>query len=152
VAFVSMATNLGATDRNHDSDIYIHDLATGATTIVSGTGGGEAANSGSRRPALASDGRLVVYQSVASNLGSAPGCPPAPQDTNLLPDIYLLDRETQCVSRISGSSAAVWWSPSVAPAIDEAGTIVLFSSTHQVGGEMTSELSLFERAVVGLFR
>ena len=70
VAFVSMATNLGATDRNDDSDIYIHDVAMGATTLVSATARGEAANSGSRRPALSADGRLVVYQSVASNLGS----------------------------------------------------------------------------------
>ena len=148
VAFVSMATNLGATDRNGDSDIYIHDVATGATTLVSATARGEAANSGSRRPALSADGRLVVYQSVASNLGSATGCPPTSQDTNLLPDIYLLDRVTQCVTRISGSSSEDWWSPSVAPAIDGAGTVVLFSSTQPVDGEVTSDLNLFERLIL----
>jgi Tol biopolymer transport system component len=147
VAFVSMATNLGAADRNSDSDIYVHDVATGATMLVSATARGEAANSGSRRPALSADGRLVVYQSVASNLGSATGCPPASQDANLLPDIYLLDRHTQCVTRISGSSAPDWWSPSVAPAIDGAGTVVLFSSTQLVDGEVTSNFNLFERLV-----
>jgi Tol biopolymer transport system component len=148
VAFASMATNFGAMDRNDDSDIYIHDVAAGATTLVSATARGEAANSGSRRPALSADGRLVVYQSVASNLGSAPGCPPTSQDTNLLPDIYLLDRGTQCVTRISGSSAADWWSPSVAPAIDGAGTIILFSSTQPVDGEVTSDLNLFARLIL----
>jgi Tol biopolymer transport system component len=144
VAFVSMASNLGTTDRNHDTDIYIHEVATGATTIVSATAQGRAANSGSRRPALSADGRLVVYQSVASNLGSARGCPPTSEDTNLLPDIYVLDRGTRCITRISGSPAAVWWSPSVAPAIDGAGTIVVFSSTQPVDGEVTSVFNLFE--------
>src|SRR5687768_13708056 len=129
-----MATNLGAIDRNNDSDIYIHEVATGTTTIVSATARREAANTGSRRPALAADGRLVVYQSVASNLGAAPGCPSSSRDTNLLPDIYVLDRVTRCLTRISGSSAAVWWSPSVAPAINGAGTVVLFSSTQSVDG------------------
>ena len=149
VAFVSMATNLGATDRNDDSDIYIHDVAMGATTLVSATARGEAANSGSRRPALSADGRLVVFQSVASNLGSTTGHPSTSRDTNLLPDIYLLDRGTQCVTRISGSPAADWWSPSVAPAIDGAGTIVLFSSTHPVDGEVTNDFDLFEHLVPG---
>ena len=149
VAFVSMATNLGATDRNSDSDIYLHDVATGATTLVSATARSEAANSGSRRPALSADGRLVVYQSAASNLGSAPGCPPTSHDTNLLPDIYLLDRGTQCVTRISSSSAADWWSPSVVPAIDGAATIVLFSSTQPVDGEVTSSVNLFQRLILG---
>ena len=148
VSFVSMASNFGATDRNNDSDIYIHDVATGATTIVSATARSEAANAGSRRPALTADGRLVVYQSIASNLGSAPGCPPTSQDTNLLPDIYMLDRVTRCTTRISGSPAAVWWSPSVAPAINGAGTIVLFSSTQPLDGEVTSDVSLFERAML----
>ena len=151
VAFASMATNLSATDRNNDSDIYIHEVATGATTIVSATAQGKAANSGSRRPALSADGRLVVYQSVASNLGSALGCPPTSEDTNLVPDIYLLDRGTRCITRISGSPAAVWWSPSVAPAIDGAGTIVLFSSTQPVDGEVTNVFNLFERAMLSHF-
>ena len=41
-----MATNLGATDRNDDSDIYLHDVTTGATTLVSATARGEAADGG----------------------------------------------------------------------------------------------------------
>jgi len=149
VAFVSMATNLGATDRNSDSDIYIHDVATGATTLVSATARRETANSGSRRPALSADGRLVVYQSVASNLGSATECPPTSPDTNLLPDIYVFDRSTRCVTRISGSPAADWWSPSVAAAIDGAGTIVLFSSTQPVDAEVTTDFNLFARLILG---
>jgi hypothetical protein len=98
---------------------------------------------------LSADGRLVVFQSVASNLGSESGCPPAAYDTNLLPDIYLLDRGTRCVSRLSGSPAADWWSPSVAPAIDGAGRIVLFSSTQPVDREVASDFNLFERLILG---
>jgi hypothetical protein len=91
----------------------------------------------------------VVYQSVASNLGSGPGCPHPASDKNLLPDVYLFDRLTRCVTRISGSPAGEWWTPSVAPAIDGAGTVVVFSSTQPIDESDPStdfDLFLFLRA------
>jgi Tol biopolymer transport system component len=145
VAFASLAANLGAADRNHESDAYIYDIASGVTTLVSATSTGEAANAGSRRPALSADGRLVVFESVASNLGSPPGCPHTASDTNLLPDVYLLDRATRCVSRISGSRRTEWWSPSVAPAISGRGSLIVFSSTQPVDEhDVTTGFNLFQ--------
>ena len=44
VAFVSRAGNLTAHDRNDESDVYVHDIAAGATTLVSVTAKGEAAD------------------------------------------------------------------------------------------------------------
>jgi Tol biopolymer transport system component len=143
-AFVSKARNLGPRDRNQDSDVYTYDVAAGSITLVSATSKGAAANAASRRPAISADGRYVAYQSVASNLGSGPGCPPPVPDTNLLADVYLFDRTTRCVTRISGSPAREWWTPSVAPAIDGAGILVVFSSTQPAGeDDLSTDFDLF---------
>ena len=113
-------------------------------TLVSATSTGQAANAASLRPAISADGRYVVYQSVATNLGSGPGCPRPVPDTNLLPDVYLFDRTTRCVTRISGSPAREWWTPSVAPAIDGSGTVVAFSSTEPVSeDDLSTDFDLF---------
>ena len=86
----------------------------------------------------------VVFQSVASNLGTRPGCPPRARDENLLPDVYLLDRTTGCVTRISGSPAREWWTPSVAPAISGSGTVVAFSSSQPISeDDVTTDFDLF---------
>jgi Tol biopolymer transport system component len=149
VAFVSKAGNLGPRDRNQDMDVYVYDVAAGSITLVSATSKGEAANAASRRPAISADGRYVVYQSVASNLGSGSGCPRPVSDTNLLADVYLLDRTTRCVTRVSGSPAVESWTPSVAPAINGSGAVVVFSSTQPVSEDDVStdfDLFLFVRA------
>ena len=144
VAFVSKAGNLGPRDRNQESDVFVYDVEAQAMMLVSATSKGEAANADSRQPALSADGRYVVYQSVASNLGSGSGCPRTARDTNLLPDVYLFDRATRCVTRISGSTTHEWWTPSVAPAIDGTGSLVVFSSTQPVGeDDVSTDFDLF---------
>jgi Tol biopolymer transport system component len=151
VAFASTAANLGPRDRNHEDDVYIHDVTTRTTTLVSATSKGEAVNAESRRPAISADGHYVVYQSTASNVGSGPGCPPPASDTNLLPDVYLFDRITLCATRISGSATQEWWTPSVAPAIDGSGSIIVFSTTQPVDdGEGTVDFDLFQRSATAL--
>ena len=149
IAFVSGAGNLVPHDRNRETDVFIYDVARGSTTLLTVTSEGDAANAASRRPAISADGRCVVYQSVASNLGSGPGCPRPASDKNLLQDVYLFDRITRCVTRISGSPGREWWTPSVAPAIDGAGTLVVFSSTQPIDENDPStdfDLFLFLRA------
>jgi Tol biopolymer transport system component len=126
------------------SQVYLADLETGLITLVSATSFGAPANADSSRPALSADGRFVVYESVASNLESGPGCSRPSRDTNLLADVYLLDRHTHCVSRVSGSRDRDWWAPSIAPAIDAYGAVVLFSSTQPVDPtDPSTEFDLF---------
>jgi hypothetical protein len=63
-------------------------------------------------------------------------------------DVYLFDRTTGCVTRISGSPLGEWWTSSVAPAIDGSGTVVVFSSTQPMGDDDLStdfDLYLFLR-------
>lgn len=69
VAFTSSATNLVAGDSNRSQDVFIRDLQTGTTTLVSsnlaGTGPG---NNHSYSPQLSGDGRWVLFRSKATNL------------------------------------------------------------------------------------
>jgi Tol biopolymer transport system component len=151
VAFVSDAGLRAPHDRNQTSDVYLYDVTTQTTTLVSATSTGTAANAASRAPALSADGRFVVFQSLASNLGSrsVSRCPRPLADTNLLPDVYLFDRTTGCVTRISGSPVSEWWTPSVAPAIDGSGCVVAFSSTQPADEDDVStdiDLFLFQRS------
>ena len=148
LAFVSSASNLAASGSKRESGVYIYDVADATIARVSASAKGAPANAASGRPAISADGRYVAYQSLASNLGSGPGCPPVDSDTNLLPDVYLFDRATGCVVRISGFAGREWWTPSVAPAIDAAGSVVLFSSTQPAREDDLStdfDLFLFQR-------
>lgn len=71
IVFRSLADNLVLNDTNGNWDIFVHDRLTGETTIASVNSAGEQANSYSEMPAISSDGRYVVFKSVADNL--APG-------------------------------------------------------------------------------
>ena len=143
VAFVSESA-YAPSDRNKQSDVYVYDVTQGSIGLVSATSTGVAANAASGRPAISADGRHVVIQSLASNLGSPTGCPRTQPDTNLLPDVYLRDRMTGCITRVSGSPVDEWWTPSVAPAINGGGTLIVFSSTQWAGpGDVVTDFDLF---------
>ena len=87
VAFESGASNLVANDGNTVPDIFVRDMQTGITTLVSvnstGTGGG---NQESRSPTISANGRVVAFQSFASNLISI--------DTNNQTDVFARDLQT----------------------------------------------------------
>jgi Tol biopolymer transport system component len=68
VAFRSAARNLVAGDTNDATDIFVKDLATGATTRVSTNEAGEQADAPSGRPSISADGRYVTFLSSARNL------------------------------------------------------------------------------------
>ncbi len=83
VAFSSDATNLVVGDRNNSTDIFLRDLHTGNTTIVSLASTGEQSDGASNSPALSADGRFIAYRSAASNL--------APRDTNGHEDVFVYE-------------------------------------------------------------
>ena len=68
VTFSSGATNLVAGDTNGTRDIFVYDLQTGATTLVSVNTSGEQADGGGNSPAISGDGRYVVFLSNSGNL------------------------------------------------------------------------------------
>jgi Tol biopolymer transport system component len=81
VAFASSADDLGPSDGNGSlSDVYVRDLATGDLALVSRAADGGPLDGPSRTPSLSADGRIVGFESSASNL---PGAVPLAKNTGL---------------------------------------------------------------------
>jgi Tol biopolymer transport system component len=145
VAFVSEATNLVAGDRNRSADVFLRDLHTHSLVLISRSASGGAANGRSGNPAVSADGRFVAFQSQASDLVCARRCPAAVEDINLLSDVFLLDRVSGLVSRISAGPGG-WAEESAAPQIDAAGDVIAFSSRHPIDErDIKNDFDLFIR-------
>jgi uncharacterized repeat protein (TIGR01451 family) len=83
VAFKSDATNTVSGDTNNQADVFARDLQLGVTRRISLPATGQA-NGLSSRSSVSSDGRGVVFRSVATNLVTG--------DTNGQADIFYLDQ------------------------------------------------------------
>jgi len=97
VAFYTAATNLDPLDVNGVDDAFVHDLATGETTLASVASGGVPGNGYSSHPVLSADGRFVAFQTWSTNL--------VPGDTNERRDVYVHDRRSGTTERASVDSA-----------------------------------------------
>lgn len=73
VAFASGASNLVGGDTNRLRDVFIRDLSTGTTKVVSARADGSAPGTfSSSSPVISSDGRYVLFRSLASDLVPPP--------------------------------------------------------------------------------
>jgi TolB protein len=144
VAFVSEATNLlKERDTNRAPDVYVRDTARNVTELISRRASGGAANGPSSHPSISADGRIVVFQSDASDLVCVSRCAAEERDINLVTDIFSRDRESGAIRRISRGRAP-WMEPSVGPGIDGTGTVVAFSSRHpRHAADDTDDFDLF---------
>jgi Tol biopolymer transport system component len=146
VAFASEATNLARRDHNHTCDVFLRDLRTRSTVLVSRNADGEAANGSSNKPAVSGDGRFVAFQSEASDLICLRRCPPSVEDINLLSDVFLFDRVTGRLSLISAGPSGRWIEESVTPRLDARGHIVAFASRHPIDEhDVRHDFDLFVR-------
>jgi Tol biopolymer transport system component len=68
VAFSSSATNLVAGDRNKASDVFVRDLWSGSTALVSVNSSGFSGTGASYTPIITSDGSAVLFHSQANDL------------------------------------------------------------------------------------
>ncbi|NJN46589.1 MAG: hypothetical protein HC808_09030 [Candidatus Competibacteraceae bacterium] len=70
VAFSSLASDLTATaDTNGTDDVFVHDREAGTTALLSiNSDGTDSGNGSSRNPQISADGRLVFFESAASDL------------------------------------------------------------------------------------
>jgi hypothetical protein len=123
VAFTSQATDLVAIPTGGIQNVFVRDLQTGVTTLVSinssGTGGG---NLASVFPAISANSQVVIYRSAASNLVAS--------DTNGATDIFarnLLTNKTFLVS-INQAGTASGNGPSSGMTISADARFVAFSS------------------------
>lgn len=112
VIYSSWADELVASDGNGNQDIFIYKIADGTTTRASlSTGGGEATGGNSYEPGVSSDGRFIVFQSDATNLGGG-------ADGGAFSDVFLRDTLTDTTVKVTekaggGESDNGSYSPSV---------------------------------------
>ena len=146
LTFSSDAGNLVDGDRHRGRDVFLVDLETMATTLVSRAAGGGAASGVSLSPVISSDGRFVAFQSDAGNLVCTSRCSPGQADINLIWDVFLFDRIAGTIVRLSEDELGGWMEWSAAPAIDGAGQVIAFSSRHPTDAlDQGHDLDLFIR-------
>ena len=66
--FASSASDLVAGDVNGTTDVFLRNLQTGATTLISRAASGGSANSASDAAVISADGNFVAFHSCATNL------------------------------------------------------------------------------------
>ncbi|MDM8528446.1 hypothetical protein QUF58_09575 [Anaerolineales bacterium HSG24] len=139
VSFQSKATNLIANDTNSMQDVFLYDMDTGQTILMSVTSNGTQANRESNQLAPVSGlGRSAVFQTVANNLVSS--------DTNGHIDIFVHDQSSQLTDRVSVSTTGEQGSMSSSyPYISANGRYVTFVSeaSNLVPNDDNRKLDIF---------
>ncbi|HEY3061783.1 MAG TPA: hypothetical protein VGL99_22650 [Chloroflexota bacterium] len=101
--------------------MFVRDMATGTTERVSVASGGVQVMDSSWGPSISADGRWIAFESRAFELA------PGNQNSNLLPDVYVHDRQSHTTTRVStdmqGDSAG-----GSQPSISADGRYVAFAS------------------------
>ena len=138
VAFRSGASNLVSGDANEWGDIFVYDRQTGQVELVSVASNGAQGNNYPDKPSISADGRFVAFSSYASNL--------VIDDTNLVEDVFVHDRQTRETRRVSISSTGVQgdnWSERPVTSAD--GRFVAFmSDAHNlVSGDTNLDVDIY---------
>lgn len=124
VAFTSSASNLLPGDTNNSPDVFVRDLRTGRTTLVS-VGRGAQADRGADQPEISADGLQVAFTSGSTNLVAG--------DTNQTGDVFVRDLQggrTERVSLTVGGHQSTYSSGD--PTISANGRFVAFASNAEV--------------------
>jgi Tol biopolymer transport system component len=126
IVFQSDASDLVPGDTNGVSDIFLRDLLTGTTRLISVATDGGFGNGASSDPVITPDGSCVAFISLASNL--------VPGDTNGIADVFVRDLLTQTTWLISvgavppsGSTGASMGTPVITP---DGRFVAFFSDTR----------------------
>jgi len=96
VAFNTSATTLVAGDTNAQLDVYLRDRVSSMTVRLSMGAGGVQGDGPSFGTTMSPDARFVTFASWATNL--------VPGDTNATRDVFLLDRASGQLERVSVST------------------------------------------------
>lgn len=125
-------------DTNGTLDVFVRDRQTGALQRVSVATDGSEGNSHSYWPTMSSNGRHVVFRSLASNLD--------PSDTNGVWDLYVRDLDTGVTSLVTvgplGERLTCNCAPETVGRLSGDGRFVLFAASFVPGG---SQLWLRDR-------
>jgi Tol biopolymer transport system component len=99
IVFESAASDLVSGDGNGMVDVFVRDLESQETELVSVGVGGTDADGPSQNARISEDGRFVVFESPASNL--------VPDDTDGRVDVFVRDRDAGTTTRISDNTTTV---------------------------------------------
>ncbi len=140
VAFSSSATNLVSGDANARRDVFLRDLQTNQTSLVSVSTGGVQADENIYNPQISANGNYIVYETSASNLVA--------DDTNSTTDIFLFDRQLAQTTRVSlAYNGAQGNDSSSYPFISDDGRYVAFQSgsSNLVENDTNNQGDIFVR-------
>ena len=122
VVFQSDASDLVAGDTNGATDVFVRDMVSGTTELISVSTNGSCGNGSSHDPVMTPDGRYVAFISSASNLVAG--------DTNNIPDVFVRDRilQTTVIADIGANSPSPQSARVTSPLITPDGRFVAYSS------------------------
>jgi Tol biopolymer transport system component len=147
VAYLSHASNLVAGDTNGRQDVFLRDCWSGATMRLSSAATGEQGDNHSRAPSISGDGRVVAFESDATNLVSG--------DSNRYTDVFVADRgraleSTYCTAAPSAHGCLAAISGRGTPSLTSAEPYVI--AARDVPGRSTGVLSYGFRPVPALIQ
>lgn len=121
LAFTSDDSQLVSGDSNQAADIFVYDQTLQQLRRINLASNGSQADQPSSSPAISSDGRFVAFSSLATNL--------VPGDSNSASDIFVVDRTTGNVERVSmASDGSQANGASFSPSISGDGRYIAFES------------------------
>jgi Tol biopolymer transport system component len=138
VAFQSLASDLVPGDSNGLTDIFVRDMPGGAIERCSVSSALAQGDLASIAPSISADGRLVAFQSAATNLVA--------NDTNFVSDVFVHDRATGITRRVSvDASGAQADATSDGAALSADGRFVAFRSlaSNLVPGDTNATIDIF---------
>jgi hypothetical protein len=128
VLFSSLANNLVLDDSNGVEDLFLRDRDSGITYLVSLTDGGSLIGQATSIGAMSDDGRYIAFQSSASEI--------VPGDSNNRFDVFVLDRFTNLVERVSVDDQGQQVNAdSYSPTLSPDGRFVAFISNASLTGQ-----------------
>lgn len=140
VAFASFDTGFVPNDLNGVEDVFLRDLQTNTTTLVSVSTVGAQAGAACNNPSISADGRYVAFTSSATNL--------VPNDNNGLLDAFVRDTVLNTTVRVNVDSAGVEANgASGSPILSADGRFAAWTSgaTNHVMGDANGQLDVFLR-------
>jgi Tol biopolymer transport system component len=93
VAFQSLAATLVAGDVNGKGDVFVRDLSSGTTVLVSQSSAGMQGDADSQAASISADGRFVVFDSTSASFSAG--------DANGASDVFVRDLVAGTTERVS---------------------------------------------------
>jgi Tol biopolymer transport system component len=137
VAFSSFSPDLGFVDTNGQANIFVFNRATQTTERMLAPGGLQPNHSSQVMP-MSADGRFVAIESAASNLLIT-------GDTNGATNVFVFDRQTSQIERVSIDNDGVQGNSNSHPSMSADGRFVAFNSlaSNLVPNDTNGQMDVF---------